>query len=415
MSRGFLKRMPKSQAFYDSIIQIGWDGVGGMLMGGIMEGGAKTANGINVLTYIPVVRDIWSIAQGYDVERADMNLFNSLLDAVTAWGNVAMKDTSKMTAAELEEHRQKKTRAAMNVIDSLFTLNGDPVRNIRRDMLALQNAFRPNNWVKSSPASWWDSVINGKNSATPFVSWLDEESWTDKLYAAALSKDAVYWNRLSSRYKDESALRSAMQKGLRDNDPRIRRAAEAWNKEDWKTYKAQAEAVIASGFIQNDVVLAIRAEAKSLLPEEEKGEKQKKTYSLFTAESYAKAILSGDSSVAEVIKSEILTSEQENGTSLKEAEKSLESGVKRFLKESVIERHVLGSTAEKLLVSHCGMEAKDEKKAVTQWGSEADTGIPFDEIKQKYMDEELTSQQAMDMEVKYGGLSRDEAKTKIQY
>ena len=66
---------------------------------------------------------------------------------------------------------------------------------------------------------------------------MPKESKSDKLYDAIMRGDKAYVDRLRNSYSDFSAYKSAVRKALRDNDPRVKEAADAKNRGDMKTYE----------------------------------------------------------------------------------------------------------------------------------------------------------------------------------
>lgn len=370
-------------------------------------------SGVNILTYIPLARDVWTLTQGFDVERADMSLIGSFLDAVTAWGKEASRDTTGMTEVQQAEHSRKMAAAAMKVADGLGSLCGEPTRNLRRDALAVRNLFDHNNWKKSSKASVWDAVVSGWKSSMPFSSLIKDESKSDKLYTAILSGDKVYEDRLRGQYKDESAVQSAIRKGLRDNDPRIRRAAEAMYHEDFEAAWKEAKAVQASGFTFDDVNSAIHSEVKELEPKEEK-EKEEKHYSLFSPESYAIEALKKNATMLGTIKEEVMKVAQENGKTQAEAEKSFQSSVKKELKDIYLKGETPDQVMVKLLTEYCGMKADDAEAEVSKWSFQEEYDMAWEDMKQAFVDEEISESQAVEFLVAYGGSEREDAQKTVQ-
>lgn len=348
-------------------------------------------NGFNILTYLPLIRDIWSIGQGYDVERADMALFNALLDSINNWGKLSMEDTSRMSPEQQEEHEKKVRSSVLQVVTGLGSFFGEPWRNIVRDVTAVWNLFNEKNYQKSTKGSLWNAAIEGAISAAPLSQIFPRESRSDKLYGAILSGDDTYRQRLESQYKDSEAASSAIVRGLRENDPRIERAAEAWNKGDFDTCLDEAEAIIASGFSENEVNRAIHAEANYLKSrdqgdEPENEEAEKKAYGLFNADAYTKVILSGNADMAKTVREQILLIEQENGKTKEDAEKSLESAVKSRLKEAYLspETGVADWDAEKLLAEYCGMRDHEAAETVRDWNFEESHGMTYSKMLDEY-------------------------------
>ena len=84
----------------------------------------------NPATYIPFIKDVLSIIQGYDVTRMDMDGIESAIKAVNNFTKAVSGD-GKYTIAS----------ASANVFAELSRLFGLPVANIKRDVLAAVQTF----------------------------------------------------------------------------------------------------------------------------------------------------------------------------------------------------------------------------------------------------------------------------------
>ena len=82
--------------------------------------------GINPLNYIPIARDAWSILQGFDVDRADMSLFDDLRNAINGLKN---EDLSPW----------EKTEAVLGAVGNIL---GVPIKNLLRDNSAIYKTFK---------------------------------------------------------------------------------------------------------------------------------------------------------------------------------------------------------------------------------------------------------------------------------
>jgi hypothetical protein len=229
----------------------------------------EVIDGVNPITYIPFFKDIWSLAQGFDVERADMSLINDMIDSLQKMVKVISKDTSSMDEDELAEHRKAVNEAMLSITDNLSSLVGVPVKNVRRDINGIINA-----WMtigediggrKTTAGSLSDNILEDVKDSIPVWGWFPDESKGDKLYDAIIKEDTAYVDRLKGAYKDDKAFSSAIRKALRENDPRIKEAAVARYNGDGGKYVKIVKGIIGEGnFKQDDVVAAINSEIDSL-------------------------------------------------------------------------------------------------------------------------------------------------------
>ena len=219
-------------------------------------------DGINPVTYIPFVKDIWSVMQGFDVERADMSLITEMVDSLQQIVKVISVDTSSMSEEKLDEHMGKVSEALWSIVDNISSLVGIPVKNIRRDINGIINLFKTlGRDNETTFGSLMDKIGDDLKDSVPVWGWLPDESKADKLYDAIVSGDTAYVERLKSGYKDESTYNSAIRKALRENDSRIKEAAEAFLNGDYATYNKLREEIVAEGIFSRQIVTdALKAE-----------------------------------------------------------------------------------------------------------------------------------------------------------
>lgn len=324
-----------------------WEKYIGTLSGEIIDG-------LNPAGYIPFIKDIQSIVQGYDVERSDMAVISDLWNAYQNLGS-----------DKLSTYRKVEGFAG-----SIAQIFGLPVKNIMKDVRGIYQTI--------------DSLMNGPETTATGIGyavkstapkWLGggEVSDRNQLYEAMVSGDKAHIARVKGRFKDASAVNSAIRMGLRENDPRINQAAIAWNANDLDKYMRIAKEIIAEKhFSQDDVVMAIRAEAEKLKPDEASSTTAK-AKGLFTAEKFADAIAQGDSAMANAIKTDIIKTEQKNGKDADAAAKSFNSSAKSELKEMYLAGEISKQKVVNALTTYCGADEDSAWADVQYW-----------EFKQKY-------------------------------
>ena len=86
----------------------------------------------NPFGMIPLGRDIFSLAQGYDVERADMSVFSDIASSITGLVNLAKKSNPS---------KDDEYKAWRNFIGSISKFTSLPVANVWRDFEALVNSI----------------------------------------------------------------------------------------------------------------------------------------------------------------------------------------------------------------------------------------------------------------------------------
>ena len=207
---------------------------------------SELIDSFNPLTLIPFVKDIVSIAQGYDVERSDMAVITDLFNA---W--------KRLSSGNLSVYR--KVEGFGGTIASIFGL---PLKNIMRDVRGIYNTVKS---AVAGPDTTGRGVLDAARESLPKWMGGGERSNTDQLYAAMLSGDTGHVERLKARFKDDRAFTYAVRNGLVNNDKRITAAAEARAAGNQTEYMRLAREIVNEGhFSQDDVVRAVNYVLNSL-------------------------------------------------------------------------------------------------------------------------------------------------------
>lgn len=297
-------------------------------------------DGINPVTYIPFFKDVWSIMQGFDIERTDMALISDLISTAQNAVKTLTKDTSDMDEEELSKHQKDVSEALWGIVDSISSLAGVPFKNVRRDTNGIINLFETlGRDVDTSFGSLMDNIVEDLHSSTPVWNLFKGESKTEKLYDAITSGDTAYVDRIKGSYKNESSYNSAVRKALRENDPRIKEAAEAYNDGDYDTYESILTEIVGEGHFDGKLVSdTIRAEAKAIAPKEEEAEADtteegtEEAYSIYQANDINIAFENGDTARAKEIIADLIETKVANGMDEKKAKSSLRSSMTSYWK-----------------------------------------------------------------------------------
>jgi hypothetical protein len=327
---------------------------------------------VNPLTLVPFVKDIVSIVQGYDVERSDMAV---ITDLVNAWNNL---DNDNRSA-------YRKVEDFAGAIASIFGL---PVKNIMRDARGMYNTV--------------NSFINGEKTTGAGIGSAVKEAVTGKtesngqqLYEAILSGDPTQIERVKGRFKDQSAIDSAIRKALRDNDPRIKEAAEARYNGDIAGYMRIAKEIIAEGYFkQDDIVSAINSEINALkkgegATESTASSSSNKATSIYKVDDYYAALVGRDQATAYAVKEDIIKTEVANGKDRDEAEADFNSKFASHLRDMYEVGGLSDYEARNMLVNYGG-KTEEQAYAKVQYWNFKNTYPDYDlseEAVTKYYDE----------------------------
>ena len=327
---------------------------------------------INPMSYYPFFKDVYSMFQGYDVERTDMSVIGDIRDATKQVLKYMTEDTSEMDDDELAKHNKNLWGALGSLLDAGCSMFGVPVKNVRRDVNGLINAFntvgedisgeRDNTW-----RSFWDKVGSAVKDTIPVYALVAKDKpKSDKLYEAIISGDDTYLERLKGTYKDDDAYHTAVRKALRDNDPRIKEAAQAHVNGDPSERVRITKLIKADGFDQDDVVAAINTEINKLTKSEDESDTTK-AKGLYKAVDFVQEYANGDMAILETIREDILATAQENGKTLEDAEKDFTSNIRSEAMDMYLDGDLDDATAHELLMEYVGKDEEDATAIVNCW------------------------------------------------
>lgn len=370
---------------------------------------------ITVFNYIPIAKDAWSAFYGFKAERPDMTIINAAAVAVNNAAKLKKQDTASMSGEELAEWDQKVNAANWKLLESISAFFC-PAKTIRMEIDAILNLAQKK-YVDNGLTTWLsveDSVNEAIAAASPGFAKPETKSITDKLYFAVINGDVVYANRLKDSYKDEGAYRTAIRKGLKDNDARVYEAAlEQIDGHPEKRVKLQKE-VIADGFNQDDIVTATNSIVDDLTPDEPAGEPKKKGW--YTADDFVLFVVDGKTSYAKEAKQDIIATHKLNGKTDDEAAQSFISSAKTALKETFLSGSLTAAAAEHALKTYCGMEADDAHTTVNKWRFFQNTNTEYGDKKEEFVSGNISAADLVDALVAVEGKTTEEAhKTVVDY
>ena len=327
--------------------------------------------------YIPIARDVWSLAQGYDVERADMAIVADAIDAIYGVSKNWLADKDSMTEEQLEEFDKKVIEANWKLAESLAAFAGIPVKNIRREINGFMDHARiaSENAGKTTLLSAWDKVRDGVIDSIPFMQ--SDRAKGDKLYEAMITGDKAYLDRIKDTYKTDDAYESAVIKALRENDPRIHEAAQAGVNGDsdernriFREIKAELGAKYA-----NFVISAINSEV-SAIRNEEKPENVDGKYDAFD---FMSAVTQKDTKAINDIREDIISTYVANNKTKEQAEKEFVSATKSAMKEMYLYDMLSESEASSALKAYCPdgddpLDNDDVYWIIRKWNYEKENG-----------------------------------------
>ena len=110
---------------------------------------------------------------------------------------------------------------------------------------------------------------------------------------------------------------------------------------------------------------------------------------------------------------EDITKQMAELTSHGHTEEQVISNIKSSVGKWYQDREITDQQAVSILKKYTSLSTDEAKSAVNKWKFKVDNGISFDDIKDSFMAGKTSYSAAVDMYVKYGGLSRKEATEKV--
>lgn len=356
----------------------------------------ETIDSFNPLTYVPVVADINNLLLGYSIERTDMKLASDFVTDLKKLVQLYGKFDPEWDEEEQKEWEKKIQRAWFDNALMAGTIFGLPLKNVARDVEAVINTYK--NPSKKAPMSA-DTVAKAMKESLkksiPIYSWKADESNSDQLYKAIIQGKDVLAKRLKAQYGDEKKYESALLKGLRENDPRIKEAAQYALDLNTPKRVALIREIVAEGhYTQDQVIKAINQKALSM-KEKTQSDKESPPEKLYDYSEYVNAAANGLGYAGDVRKEMIRyqadrNQEADGKLTRQEAEsdalKTFKSNVKGDAKDGYAAGELTEAQVRKVLTA--ADIAKDEEldDLILQWDTELELGREIDWGDTKYLE-----------------------------
>lgn len=308
---------------------------------------------LNPIKLLPVLRDVFSLLEGYDVERSDMESISKLIDA-----GKAIVDGNASLDKKLEK-----------LLIAVGVATGIPLENLIRDTKGLRNVIMDiaDGWQTTA-----EGVGNAAKSGLPYAEE-DEGSINDKLFRAYMNQDETaikrYEQAVTERFnKKKSAggyksydsaeyyIRKEMRSRLAHTDE-IKAVYDAAAAGDLQAYKAAVKALADRGFKEIDVLDAKRTYANNLKKAAETPvqdttatEQPEEEAAVFDREMFTAALENNDGTDRQIIEQQLegLTPRSEE---YKDKAAKLKSRITAYLKPKYQDAFLANDTATMLRIS----------------------------------------------------------------
>lgn len=277
--------------------------------------GGKLLSDINPLNMLPAVRDIFSILDGWEVERTDVAIFQDIKNAFDA-----LSSENKSAWRKIEDFS--------GAIASLFGL---PLKNVLRTGREIYNGIN-DIFDGIGPSNVGDAFVRGITG--------EKKNKSEDLYNAIVNGDTARLGLYRKDYKDEKSYELAVRTALRENDSRIKEAAQARKDGDSAKYASIVREIISEGHFSQDIVVgAVNNELTSLnkggSTSSSSDAEEKDASSIYSSYDINQALEDGDTRQALIIIEDIVKVKTENyindGEKAKDAETKAKSSVRSSL------------------------------------------------------------------------------------
>jgi hypothetical protein len=185
----------------------------------------------------------------------------------------------------------------------------------------------------------------------------------------------VQIERVKGRFKDQNAINSAIRKALRENDPRIKEAAQADVDGNVSEYNRIVTEILDEGnFSEENIKAAIKSEIDKLTENKDVTPSTPKKQSIYEEKHYYQAVLDGNTTLANEIKEDIINTFVANGKDREEAEESFETSFRSYAGKMYKNGEVSRSTVSNMLTQYGGYNANETYWKLKEWDYDIEHG-----------------------------------------
>lgn len=356
----------------------------------------ETVDSLNPLTYVPVLADINNLLLGYSIERTDMSLASDLITTLKKITTLYGKYDDEWSDEEKKEWKKKVRDAWLDNAWMVGTVMGLPLKNVVRDVEAVINTARnTSNGAEMSADTVLKAVKDSARKNFPILSWKADESSSDQLYKAITQGKDVLARRLKAQFGDEKKYESALLKGLRENDPRIKTAAQYAIDGNTPKRVAIIREIVAEGhYTQDQVIKAINQKANSMKEKSQSG-KESPPEKLYDYSEYVNAAANGLGYAGDVQKELIRYQADRNQEAdgkltrqeaEEDAQKTFQSNVKSDAKDGYATGELTEAQVRKVLTAADIAEDEELDDLILQWDTEMELGDEISWSNARYLD-----------------------------
>lgn len=229
--------------------------------------GSNLGNSFNPLGYIPYMRDIFSVIQGYTVQRTDIS-----------WLNDLMKSGKNLMRYMSGESNYTLNAVLMDAAGSLSKATGIPINSAKRDILAIKNTIV--NYTLGLDAQYENKKLtydvgSEKNVSMYVKMMLEAKMSGNEQIATRIYNDMV--NGGISNETIDNKIKTEQVKAIKE-EPEAMEAARAYNEGRVDDYTRNVEALAKKGYFMANIESAVESLTKPPAEDEETFETITKDY-----------------------------------------------------------------------------------------------------------------------------------------
>lgn len=229
--------------------------------------GSNLGNSFNPLGYIPYMKDIFSVFQGYTVQRTDISWLNDLVKS----GKNLMRYMSG-------ESNYTLNAVLMDAAGSLSKATGIPINSAKRDILAIKNTIV--NYTLGLDAQYENKKltydVGSKKNVSMYVKMMLEAKMSgNEQIATRIYNDMV--NGGISNETIDNKIKTEQVKAIKE-EPEAMEAAKAYNEGRVDDYTRNVEALAKKGYFMANIESAVESLTKPPTEDEETFETITKDY-----------------------------------------------------------------------------------------------------------------------------------------
>lgn len=224
--------------------------------------GSNVGSGVNPMNYIPYLRDLWSLIEGYDIKRTDFDWAADIMNWMTR--------VHKFTTGESEY-----TLASMlaNTAGAFSKLFGIPAKSALRDLNAVKN-LTVNHLIGDEEMKYENrkltyAIGSEKNTGDYVAKMLEAEFSGNRSLATKIYNDMV---KAGIDNETINSKISSSQKKLMKNEPEIGEAAEAYRTGNIRGYQKAIDSLTGKGYSESEALSAVKSAYNKMIGEEKEEE-----------------------------------------------------------------------------------------------------------------------------------------------